>query len=428
MTAAMSYGQAPPVGVPLRFFLTAPLFGGLAGLLLALKAPEILASRWSGETLGAVHLVTLGLMLQAMCGALLQLLPVAVGVGVWRPRWIGALTHVGLTLGTLLLVGGFLSGQPLLFRLAAPLLGSTLAVFAAATGVALLRTRTQGGAVSAMRGAVLGLAATAALGVLGASVLGWGNALPLPLVANLHAAWGLIGWALLLVVGVALLVVPMLQITPPYPKRAAQAFAPALLAALLVWSLARLLGEAAGPTAALGLAVMAALAAAFAVVTLRLQQQRRRRHSDPSLLFWRTALVAICIAAVLGVALAFGPEAAAAQQMGEAAGLVLLAGVFASVINGMLYKIVPFLIWLHLQQRMTRAPTANQLIAEASMRRQLHLHWAALACLALGMAWAPLLALGGVLFALSCGWLEANLARAAWRHLRAPQPAAHGAG
>ena len=44
MSGAMSFEQAPPIAVPLRFFLSAPLFGCLAGLLLGLLAEQVLAS------------------------------------------------------------------------------------------------------------------------------------------------------------------------------------------------------------------------------------------------------------------------------------------------------------------------------------------------------------------------------------------------
>jgi hypothetical protein len=98
--------------------------------------------------------------------------------------------------------------------------------------------------------------------------------------------------------------------------------------------------------------------------------------------------------------------------------LAVLPGFFVSVINGMLYKIVPFLVWLHLQQKVRQPPNMNQVIADRAMRGQLWLHWGALALLAGGVLFPPLLAAGGLLFAVSCGWLEVNLLRAARLYLR----------
>lgn len=84
MTVALSFEQAPPISVPFRFFLSAPLFGCLAGLLTAATGHSLLESRWSGALLALTHLLTLGFILQAVCGALLQLIPVAVGANIWQ--------------------------------------------------------------------------------------------------------------------------------------------------------------------------------------------------------------------------------------------------------------------------------------------------------------------------------------------------------
>ena len=64
--------QAPPLHLPLRFFLTAPLFGVGAGLLLAWKGAELLLTPWSFPTVGLVQLSTLGFLTTVMLGALDQ--------------------------------------------------------------------------------------------------------------------------------------------------------------------------------------------------------------------------------------------------------------------------------------------------------------------------------------------------------------------
>jgi hypothetical protein len=164
--------------------------------------------------------------------------------------------------------------------------------------------------------------------------------------------------------------------------------------------------------------------AAFAFETLRLQQRRRRRHVDAMFLFWRTGMLALMVAVALAVLLMAVGESQLRGRIELAIGLAILPGFFVSVINGMLYKIVPFLVWLHLQQRVRQPPNMNQVIEDKAMRGQLRLHWAALAFLAVGVLHAPLLAVGGVLFAASCAWLEVNLLRAARLYVRVSRAAA----
>jgi len=97
-------------------------------------------------------------------------------------------------------------------------------------------------------------------------------------------------------------------------------------------------------------------------------------------------------------------------------GVLALPGLFLSVITGMLYKIMPFLNWLHLQQQGGRAallPNMKQMIPEAAMRGQMRLHFVALGLLLAAVPW-PVLALpAGLAFTASCVWLQWNLVGAA---------------
>ncbi len=140
MQPGLSFEQAPPISVPFRFFLTAPMFGMAAGLLLLWLGPAALISRWTSVALALTHLLAVGFMLQAMCGALLQMLPVAAGANIWQPRRVTQLTHAGLTIGTLLLVAGFLSEKALLFQIAVPFMTASLGAFALIVLIALFRT------------------------------------------------------------------------------------------------------------------------------------------------------------------------------------------------------------------------------------------------------------------------------------------------
>lgn len=411
MRASLSFEQAPPISVPLRFFLTAPLFGIAAGLLLVATGGAVFASRWQGSALALTHLMTVGLMLMNMCGALLQVLPVAAGANVWRPRLTAWVTHLGVTAGAVLLAAGLLSGSGVLLQVAGPLLGSVLGFYVAVVLTGLLRTPARGATVLALRLAVGGLTVTTGFGVLLAAAFGWPLQLPLPMLASLHAAWGLLGWSLMLVAAVAYLVVPMFQLTPPYRPGFARWWAVGLAALCLAWSMLAFAAPNSGLATAVGLA-LAGLSAAFGATTLRLQQQRRRRIGDATLLFWRIAMVSLIAAAMLGGVRLFMPLGTAAAAIEFLIGVLMIGGTFTAVINGMLYKIVPFISWLHLQRVLPVPPNMYQMIPERMMRGQLRLYLAALCLLLAGVLLPSLTRLAGLLFAASCVWLEWNLVRA----------------
>lgn len=375
--AGLSLEQAPPIDVPLRFFLTAPWFLVLAALLLLWQGPDLFASRWLPATLAFVHLLTLGFMAQVMLGALLQMLPVVVGVVVPHPRWVAALIHIPLTLGALVLAFAFLRGIPWWFQCAVGLLGLGFSVALVTISLALWRAPVVSGTVIALRSALGGLLVTVILGMLLGGYFGWGFSLPFVAMTDLHAVWGLVGWTMLLVAGVAYQVVPMFQMTPSYPPWLSRGFAPLIVVLLVVWSVL-VLGHWEIAARVMGMALAAGLVL-FAGITLELLTRRRRKIGDPTLGYWRISMMSLAAGAVLWGTTRWIPALASAPSVELLLGILLIFGFTVAVINGMLYKIVPFLAWFHLQAQLfgrAKPPHMKQLLPDIRIRQQ---GWAYLA-------------------------------------------------
>lgn len=419
MTVPLSLEQAPPFSVPLRFFLTAPLFGVAAAGLLLWVGPEALGSRWNAAALALSHLLALGVLGMVMCGALLQLLPVLVGVQVAWPRRLAAACHGLLVPGTLALAGGFLGLGGWAFLLAVALLGAGLGLFLLVLGWGLAHAPNTQDSVRGMRWAGLGLGLVLALGVtlaLGHAELGmvlwrW------PLT-DLHLAAGLIGWIATLIAVVAWQVVPMFQMTPIYPALLRRVMAPGLFGLLAWLGLAQWRGW---PLPWLPWLLLAVLLGAFAIVTLQLLAQRRRQVGDSSLAYWRLGMAMLLLSCCMAL-LAWWLPLAAAERLLLAATMLFLLGFALSIISAMLYKIVPFLIWLHWQQRLSarlelrhrlQLPNMHRILPESRCRRQLHCHAAALVLLLAGV-WLPMLVRpAAVLWIASFSLLGYNLLGAA---------------
>jgi len=272
-TAGLSLEQAPPIHIPFRFFLTAPLFLLAAAVVLALQGEAVLASRWSPAALAVTHLIVIGFLGQIMCGALLQMLPVIAGAPVPAVRLVGATVNALLAVGAGLLGWGFLGGghMPLVTGAVGAALGFLVLLFAA--GFALTKARGAAHTVRAIRLALGSLFLTLALGLaLTGSLNGWVPIRELGAWVDVHLAWGLLGWVGLLIVGVAFQVVPMFHVTPPYPEWLSRWLPPVVAAALAVFSLAATYGGGSSPIAAIGVAALAF--SLFASVTLGLQARR----------------------------------------------------------------------------------------------------------------------------------------------------------
>lgn len=409
----LSFEQAPPVSVPYRFFLAAPWFGVLAGFLLAWVGGDALGSRWTPEVLALVHLIAVGFMLQAMSGAMFQFIPVAVGGNVWRPLLVANVVQPLLLVAALLLVAGFLFSAPLLLSAAVPLFLLGVGMFAVVVLMALWRTPATGMTLWTMRLALAGLVVTVLLGTLLAEALARGLALPLIPLTNVHLAWGLGAWALMLVAAVSYFVVPMFQLTHPYPLWFARGFGPLLMLLVLLWSVLWLLDQA---SLAKGAGVLLALAcAAFGGMTLWLQYTRRRKIDDATSLNFRVAMIALLAFALSAALMAIQPRIADDPRAAVWLGMLAFPGVFVSTISGMMYKITPFINWLHLQRLgapISAVPNMKKMIPGDAMTGQFRLHLLAVLML-LASVWLPALARpAGLVFAASCAWLGLNVIQA----------------
>jgi len=417
MQPNLSFDQAPAISVPYRFFLVAPWFGMMAGILLAWSGGEALASRWTPEALALTHLIALGFMLQAMCGALLQFIPVAVGCNVWRPQLVANIVQPLFLIGTLLLVAGLLFSRPSLLSATVPLFLLATGGFVVVVALALWRTPATSMTLWALRMAIGGLAITVLLGSLLAEALA--RSLPLPILdlTDVHLAWGLGGWALMMLAGVSYYVVPMFQLTRPYPPWFTRWFGPLLFLLLLAWS-SRLYFDDQRWSTVIALPLLLILSA-YAGITLWLQYTRRRKIHDATSLFFRVAMVSILAFAISSAAFVLLPEISADPRSSVWLGVLVFAGVFVSAISGMIYKIVPFLNWLHLQRLgapLSAMPNMNKMIPAEAMTGQLRLHVLAVVLL-LAAIWQPGLArLAGVTLAASFAWMGWNLAGAVNRY------------
>lgn len=417
MQRVLSFEQTPALAVPLRFFLTAPAFAMLAGLLLLWRGPDMFVSRWTPDTLAFTHLLTLGFLAMCMIGALLQILPVVAGIDIPCTDRTAAVVHGLLAAGALTLSAAFLSASPIAFKTALLLLLASFAWLLLSLFKRVWSAPHAAPMLVAIRLALSALAATVVLGAAAAAGFAWPLSLPLLLLTDLHASWGLLGWVGLLVAGIAYQVVPMFQVTPVYPAWMTRGFAWTVFALLILRT--AILLHAPGSNRAMwsdaGLALAFIL---FSLTTLNLLRQRKRPKPDATTFFWRTALSSALGAALLWMIASAFPPFAQHPAYPLAAGVLVIAGFGYSVVNGMLYKIVPFLVWYHLQNRLAggcaKAPNVRQILPDRDAERQFRLHLLALTLLVaatVSPAWVSQLA--ALAFTASSAWLWLNLLKSA---------------
>ena len=425
--AFLSLEQTPPLSVPFRFFLTAPLFGLLASLLLLYDGSALLSNRWHPSMLALTHLVTLGFITMVMFGALLQLLPVLAASPIPHPILVSTIFHISLSLGTLSLASGFVMGGAWLMVCAIILLGFSFMGFIGVVTYSLIRVKGRSPSIIAMRFALGALAVNTILGIGLGMLFGLGVVLPLPMeLIHLHLTWGFVGWIGLLVMGIAFTVVPMFQITPQYPPSLTRWLVPLIFLTLLIWTPLYILAQinklpAIVPqllTGIIGLGL-----SVFALVTLHIQAHRLRKLPDVTLNFWRIGLIGLLLSVIVWIIGILWSDLATNPLYPILLGLFFIAGFVLPVIQGMLYKIVPFLIWLHLQNRqleilevisMVKTPNMKQIIPDRLARRQFWVYLIAFGLIIAAVLWNSFVYIAGITLACSFLFLEYNLYRALW--------------
>lgn len=347
-TAHLSVESAPPLEVPFRFFLTAPLFGALFASILTLQGEGLfVAGRWYPLLIGALHLINLGVLVMVVSGVLFQMLPVVGGVQFPRFLLVSRLLHLSLTLGTLLLFAGISSGTSTISQWGFWVLMSGVVPYILLFMTLIFRVSQPSAWIVLLRYSAMFLLALVGLGMF--LLLGWGSE-QIPVYrqwTDVHAIWGLGGWFTLLLMTSSFQLIPMFQVTPEFPQWLKRWAVPLITAGLLLWGVGRIISvpfETGLTVAMFGISI-------YAVVTLNLLRQRKRKLFDSTVMFWQIALLALLL----------GSGFITVQQLrGETLpGWLAMFWIFIfllPMLTGMLLKIAPFLVFLHMQQEMVRNP------------------------------------------------------------------------
>lgn len=374
MYNGLSLEQAPPLSVPMRFFVSACLFAVAGGVAMLGFGASAFASRWTPQMLVLTHLFAVGFCLMVMLGALFQMLPVVAGAVIKQAPIVAALLHPLMVFGLLGLCFGFMTGQWAFSGFVIGLLVAGMLAFCGLCTWTLFEARAAYETVTGMKYALLALALTVLMGAWLAAGHGGSVALARPVLSNLHLSMGIAGWMALLIISISYQVIPMFHMTPAYSQGMRRYLTPCLAVGLVVLALLQSFGFT-GYGTLCSLAIIL-LWLGYCATTLWLVYQRKRKLRDQSLYFWILGLTSSALGATMTVV----PNSVNVEL---AAGVLMIGGAMA-VICGMLYKIVPFLVWFHLQSRQRidtptrRVPNMREIIPTKYARWHFYCHFTAL--------------------------------------------------
>ena len=402
----LSLDQAPPISAPVRFFLTAPIFAAVAALLIFFLDPLVLSSRYSVEAIGVTHLFTIGFIAMVMLGALQQMLPVLAGVNIPKASLVASSSHVLLSLGLIMMLVGLLQGVKML--LFAGTLSLSLGFFILIIGIflAIRKVEFMTSTIRAMRWAIFFAVVTVFLGghLLSSHAIGISSELHL-VFANIHAVLALFGFAGILIIGVAFQVIPMFYVTPPFHDRYQNYLVLSVVSTLVLWAV---LSAFAPQSVWVAKVLLSLVFALFAYLVLEKMNQRKRPIADITVYYWRLGGGMLFAGLLLWLLSSF-----IKVELTSYIAVLIGGGFVMSVMIGMLYKIIPFLVWFHLNgMGYMNILSMGEMVNKKWALVQFGLYVTSLALFLLGF-WLPLLIkLGAVSLLFSMVLLEINLVKA----------------
>lgn len=384
----LSLNQAPSIYVPLRFFLSAPIFGVLFGALFLFFPFEEITNRYSSIAIGAVHLFTLGILTMIIFGAMQQMMPVLAGAIIKKSKLFAWTVHICLILGTLSFSSSFIFEIKILLHIAILFLSIAFLTFFYTTIRLLYKVEFLTSTVKAMRLFSLSGLITAILGVyLAIAHISFDIGLSHYSIVNLHILFGVFGFACLLIMGVSFQVIPMFYVAPDLPKFIQNKAPNILFISLFISGIFLIFGIDFLILKLLFILILCT----FAFYGLKSLNNRKRPVFDITLWYWKLSLVMLIISMIIWLFNLF-----------DSSFLLFITfaiGFLYSLLQGMVYKIIPFLSWFHLSSKgYFSLPTIREFIEEKYIRYQFYFHCLAVVFFILSIFINQLIYFAAILF------------------------------
>lgn len=364
MYSGLSLDQAPPFEAPLKFFLTAPIIASLAGALILFFND---LSMFDYKTIALVHILTIGFMLMIIFGALLQMLPVVAGAVIKKPMLVAKLTYSFLILGLITFFTGFYFYEKISLFISSFSLLFASVLFLGVCLYELLKVKPKSPIVQGMIFSLFFAFLAILIGIHMGISHARGNLTDSYFIfTSIHYNFVFIGFVFLLIVSITFQVVPMFWVTDPFKREKQKFIIYYVVAILILFSSLLIFGFEINFIYKFALCFITIY---FAYETIKTIVSRKRKLKDLSVYYYITSMVFLILGSIYFLLLEYF------ELKIEILGVLWGLGFVISLMNGMLYKIVPFLAWFHLSSKgFFDIPTIRDMIPPKHIEIQFYTH------------------------------------------------------
>ncbi len=326
---------APPFSLIAPFFVLGSIFYLVAAFLLPMFDAH--TTHFDIALVGWAHLFLLGFVMMIIFGAMAQLVPVVLEVGHFSVDFY-YLIWPFLAIGTIVMVAGFWLAPAVLPYGGLMVLLSML-IFLADTILTLRKVERVSLTVKTVAvtnaflllGILVGFAMALGIGVgVGVDITKWLNA---------HIVLVLGGYVTLTIMGMSLILLPMFGLSHGFDEKPINRSFKIMVGGVLLYLLASLIDWDGLRFVAL-LTMLVAMGFYLYQIWL-IYKTRARKEND----IWFKSMAFGYGSLAISVIIGLGALLSGSEHLGLAAVWFLVMGFFTFLINGHLYKIIPFLVW-----------------------------------------------------------------------------------
>ena len=407
--------QAAAVRLPLCFVLTGVLSLLVSGGVL-LAQPDLLAMyHYTPHLIAITHLFVLGFICSIVMGAMYQLVPVTLETQLFSEKTV-KFQFAAHVIGFVGMVWAFWNFNMAMVGIFGSVLTLGVGLFVFNLGYTLAKVKRWNTIKFGITSALLWLSATVAAGLFVTASKFWTFFAFQPLAAmHAHAHLGVVGVFVLMIVTVSYKLVPMFTLSELQSERRAWASVALINIGLVGIFITVLFQEPFKPLFSLVTIGGFILYGWEMVAILR---ARNRRVLDWGMRYFLTAIGLLLPLSILALALTWSglPVNAVTMQLESVYGLLGMIGLVGLAILGMLYKIVPFLVWFHSYSRHIGRAKVPALADMYSVPLQIAGFWTfltGLAGLSVATAWSHAAGIqwGGGLLVLSLAIFALNMGK-----------------
>jgi len=357
MQAGLSTKNAPSIWVVAPHFLLAPVSFLMASLYLLFHYGALLGYHISAPVLTVLHLMILGWVTMIIFGALYQLIPVVMEVKLFSET-LAYITLTGFVSGLFFLITAFMGYEFQLtnnFIIGGSLIIGAVLVFTINTLVTALKSDKKNMSKLYIVSSAIYLLLTVMMGLF--------------IVLNLKYAWltkahteflethvviGLVGWFLMLVIGVAATLMPMFLIVHKIREDYLKWGFYLINAGVIIIFTITFINQVPEFIRVVAYLMILSGLVLFLLFNYDVFSHRMRKKLDIGMKLSAIALVLLLLSVISFVLVYFGNNVLGlgVGRIEIIAGILLVYGFFTGLILGQTYKTLPFIIWLFHYQKL----------------------------------------------------------------------------